>query len=237
MLCVCRLPSTGRRGTTTTSNHVSRSQGSTGSFEGTDPPIIDDAQRFTPRLAGALTIKPGGPTYSGQGRRSMEGSLHRSSTQESMAATGSAPAWLDMSHDLRAQRAKEVLLQVPHTFASSLLCACHFSDVVAGGKLEEESSLCLLVTADKKLFSCHDPAVPRGGVQLQQQCILTAEAARRLSGQAFCSLCDNTRQQLRNPVTAPPSHCTSVVDGLLNSDKPSAVSQPGANNILHDCWY
>ena len=44
----------------------------------------------------------------------MEGSLHRSATQESMAASTSGPAWLEMSHDLRAQRAKEVLLQVLH---------------------------------------------------------------------------------------------------------------------------
>ena len=127
---MCRLPSTGRRGAAA-SNHVTRSQGSTGSFEGTDPQIIDDALRFTPRLAGAMTIKPGGPAYSGQGRRSMEGSLHRSSTQESMAATTSSPAWLEMSHDLRAQRAKEVLLQVLHSFPSSLLGAFHFLGVSA----------------------------------------------------------------------------------------------------------
>jgi len=31
-----------------------------------------------------------------------------------MAASTSGPAWLEMSHDLRAQRAKEVLLQVLH---------------------------------------------------------------------------------------------------------------------------
>ncbi len=44
----------------------------------------------------------------------MEGSLHRSATQESMAASTNGPAWREMSHDLRAQRAKEVLLQVLH---------------------------------------------------------------------------------------------------------------------------
>lgn len=42
------------------------------------------------------------------------GSLHRSATQESIAASTNGPAWLEMSHDLRAQRAKEVLLQVLH---------------------------------------------------------------------------------------------------------------------------
>ncbi len=50
----------------------------------------------------------------------MEGSLHRSATQESMAASTNGPAWLEMSHDLRAQRAKEVLLQVLHHTLSLL---------------------------------------------------------------------------------------------------------------------
>ncbi len=106
----------------------------------TDPQILDDAMGFTPRLAGAMTIRPGGPAQSGAGRRSMEGSLHRSATQESMAASTSGPAWLEMSHDLRAQRAKEVLLQVLHHPLSllhlvhySLGCAskCDSSDILA----------------------------------------------------------------------------------------------------------
>jgi len=105
-------------------NHVARSHGSTGSFEVTDPQIINDALTSTPRLAGAMTIRPGGPM---QGRRSMEGSMHRtghvalqrSNTQDSMAVTANGPSWLEMSHDLRAQRAKEVLLQVLYRSSSS----------------------------------------------------------------------------------------------------------------------
>ncbi len=115
------MPSTGRWNANAASNQVSRSHGSTGSFEVTDPQILDDAMGFNPRLAGAMTIRPGGPAQSGAGRRSMEGSLHRSATQESMTASTSGPAWLEMSHDLRAQRAKEVLLQVLHRPLSLLL--------------------------------------------------------------------------------------------------------------------
>ncbi|KAL0052814.1 hypothetical protein WJX82_008196 [Trebouxia sp. C0006] len=116
---IAALPSGGRWSSNAASNQVSRSHGSTGSFEVTDPQILDDAMGFTPRLAGAMTIRPGGPAQSGAGRRSMEGSLHRSATQESMAASTSGPAWLEMSHDLRAQRAKEVLLQVLKEFVAA----------------------------------------------------------------------------------------------------------------------
>ena len=42
-------------------------------------------------------------------RGSANESLHRS-TQGSMTATG--PSWMEMSHEVRAQKAKEVLLQV-----------------------------------------------------------------------------------------------------------------------------
>ena len=118
-LSCCRLPSTGRWSSTgvVTTNQVARSHGSAGSFEITDPQVLDDALVSSPRFAGAMTIRPGGPTG---GRRSMEGSvhrgnasLHRNTSQDSiMAATASSPSWLEMSHDLRAQRAKEVLLQV-----------------------------------------------------------------------------------------------------------------------------
>ena len=100
-----------------TTSQVARSHGSTGSFEITDPQALDDFVS-SPRLAGAMTIRPGGPVG---GRRSMEGSghrgmsLHRTTTQDSMAATASGPSWFEMSHDLRAQRAKEVLLQVHAT--------------------------------------------------------------------------------------------------------------------------
>lgn len=133
-----------------------------------------------------------------------------------------------------------------HSVPRKFCCRCHtrllllrFVPVISQALLlvesEARSQACVCSwAADTEPFSCHDPAVPRRAVHLQQQCILTAEAARRLSGQAVCSLCDNTCQLLHNPVTALPSHCTSVVDGLLNSDKPSLVSQPGANNILHD---
>lgn len=127
-LVCCRLPSSGRWSTTgvvTTTDSVTRSHGSTGSFEVTDPQVLDDVS--SPRLAGAMTIRPGGPTG---GRRSMEGSvyrgntsLHRNASQDSsMAATASKSSWLGISHDLRAQRAKEVLLQVL-THARSLLGA------------------------------------------------------------------------------------------------------------------
>lgn len=117
-LSCCRLPSTGRWSTTgvVTTNQVARSHGSAGSFEITDPQVLDDVLVSSPRFAGAMTIRPGGPTG---GRRSMEGSVHRGNTplhrntsQDSMAASASTPSWLGMSHDLRAQRAKEVLLQV-----------------------------------------------------------------------------------------------------------------------------
>ena len=110
----CRLPSSGRWSAAgvVTHNQVTRSHGS---FETNDPQILDDLVS-SQRLAGAMTIRPGGPVSV---RRSIEGvpnrasvSLHRTTTQESMAATASGPSWLEMSHDLRAQRAKEVLLQV-----------------------------------------------------------------------------------------------------------------------------
>ena len=118
-LSCCRLPSTGRWSTSgvVTTNQVARSHGSAGSFEISDPQVLDDVLVSSPRFAGAMTIRPGGPTG---GRRSMEGSVHRGNTSlhrntsqdSNMAATASTPSWLGMSHDVRAQRAKEVLLQV-----------------------------------------------------------------------------------------------------------------------------
>lgn len=133
LLC-CRLPSTGRWSTTgvVTTNQVARSHGSAGSFEITDPQVLDAVLDSSTRFAGAMTIRPGGPAG---GRRSMEGSVHRgkaslhrnTSQDSSMAATASTPSWIGMSHDLRAQRAKEVLLQVlTHT---SLPCLSTFQGV------------------------------------------------------------------------------------------------------------
>ena len=137
---LCRLPSTGRWSATgvVTTNQVARSHGSAGSFEVTDPQVLDDVLTSSPRFAGAMTIRPGGPTG---GRRSMEGSVHRgnaslhrnTSQDSSKAATASTPSWLGMSHDLRAQRAKEVLLQVlTHTQMrchSNVFLACIFADI------------------------------------------------------------------------------------------------------------
>lgn len=123
----CRFPSSGRWSATgvVTTNQVARSHGSAGSFEITDPQVLDNGLAFSPRLAGAMTIRPGGPA---RGRRSMEGSvqrvnmsLHRNTSQDSLAATTSTPSWLGMSHDLRAQRAKEILLQVQDAMASKEL--------------------------------------------------------------------------------------------------------------------
>ena len=139
-LFLCRLPSTGRWSATgvVTTNQVARSHGSAGSFEITDPQVFDDVLTSSPRLAGAMTIRPGGPRG---GRRSMEGSvhqgnasLHRNTSQDSsMAATASTPSWLGMSHDLRAQRAKEVLLQVlthaTMSWLSNVFLACIFADI------------------------------------------------------------------------------------------------------------
>ena len=93
-----------------TTNQVARSHGSSGSFRTSDPQVLENSPVSSRQLAGAMTIRPGGPSG---GRRSMEGSVqHRVNSQDRMAATGSKPSWLGMSHDLRAQQAKEVLLQV-----------------------------------------------------------------------------------------------------------------------------
>lgn len=93
-----------------TTNQVARSHGSSGSFRTSDPQVLDNIPVSSRHLAGAMTIRPGGPT---SGRISMEGSVqHRVNSQDGMTATGLKPSWLGMSHDLRAQQAKEVLLQV-----------------------------------------------------------------------------------------------------------------------------
>lgn len=141
-----------------------RSHGSIGSFEVTDPQIISDTMAHTPRLAGAMTIRPGGPAQS-TGRRSMEGSvhhgnasLHRSSTQESMAVTGNGPSWLEMSHEFRAQRAKEVLLQVRCPSPSCTVLQMHVSCVtlhnISAGSVTQDLLLCTGIA-----FVCNQPVI------------------------------------------------------------------------------
>lgn len=93
-----------------TTNQVARSHASGSSFRASHAQALDNIPVSSRQLMGAMTIRPGGPTG---GRRSMEASVQqRVNSQDRMAATGSKPSWLGMSHDLRAQQAKEVLLQV-----------------------------------------------------------------------------------------------------------------------------
>ncbi|KAL3159729.1 hypothetical protein ABBQ38_010135 [Trebouxia sp. C0009 RCD-2024] len=113
------FPSSGRwsaMGLVTT-NQVARSHASGSSFRASHAQALDNIPVSSRQLMGAMTIRPGGPTG---GRRSMEASVQqRVNSQDRMAATGSKPSWLGMSHDLRAQQAKEVLLQVLKEFVGA----------------------------------------------------------------------------------------------------------------------
>ena len=116
-------------------------QGSTGSFEVAEPQFSNRAMHFPPRLAGAMTIRPGGPSQASQGRRSMDGALYHKGQgagqglgpqgQDSMGATAKGSTWLGLSHDLRAQRAKEVLLQVLPVAAPFVMVLYHGQQLIS----------------------------------------------------------------------------------------------------------